>query len=74
MDLTEPTDSFGMLQSRFFVNFTQRGFLGCFTFFDVTFWNCPAVFGILDQQDLDSPFHYDEKRYPRPLARELLLG
>jgi nicotinamide riboside kinase len=41
------------MQAGFFADLTLCGLLSRLTFFNVSFWNCPTVFRVLNQKDFD---------------------
>src|SRR4051812_375864 len=52
MYLTEPTQYLSIMKPSFLTNFTLCSLLSGLAFFDMTFWNRPTVFCILDKKNL----------------------
>src|SRR5690606_16513723 len=53
MNLAQPSEHLYLLEACFFANLTLGGLLCGFALFDVSFRNCPTIFGVLNQQDFD---------------------
>ena len=53
MDFSEPGEDFYVLEAGLFADFADGGLASSFAGFDMAFRNSPAVFRVLDEENLD---------------------